>query len=100
MKKLIVLLGLLFVQPLLAHEGMVVMQSQHGVAKTVDRLEKAVTKAGFHVFARIDHGRAAKQVDIDLPPVELLIFGKPKAGSLLMQSQALQKLATWGAGAD
>jgi len=87
MKKLIVLLGLLLSLPVYAAEGMVVMQSSHGVAKTVDRLEKVVSNAGFRVFARIDHGQAAKNVNIELKPVELLIFGKPKAGSLLMQSQ-------------
>ncbi|WP_293645545.1 DUF302 domain-containing protein [Thiolapillus sp.] len=43
--------------------------------------------SGFRVFARINHGKAAKNVNIELKPVELLIFGKPKAGSLLMQSQ-------------
>ena len=87
MKKLIVLLGLLFALPAYAAEGMVVMQSSHNVARTVDRLEKVVTNAGFRVFARINHGKAAKNVNIELKPVELLIFGKPKAGSLLMQSQ-------------
>jgi len=87
MKKLIVLLGLLFALPAYAAEGMVVMQSSHNVAVTVDRLEKVVTHAGFRVFARINHGKAAKNVNIELKPVELLIFGKPKAGSLLMQSQ-------------
>ncbi len=87
MKKLIVLLGLLFALPVYAAEGMVVMQSSHNVAGTVDRLEKVVTNAGFRVFARINHGKAAKNVNIELKPVELLIFGKPKAGSLLMQSQ-------------
>jgi len=87
MKKMIILFGFLLALPVQAAEGLVSIGSSHDVAKTVDRLDKVVSAAGFRVFARIDHGKAAKGVDIALKPVELLIFGKPKAGSLLMQSQ-------------
>ena len=87
MKKLIILLGFLLALPAQAADGLVMIGSSHDVAGTVDRLEKVVTGAGFRVFARIDHGKAARGVDIELKPVELLIFGKPRAGSLLMQSQ-------------
>ncbi len=87
MKKLLFVLGILLMSPAQAAQGLVVMSSSHGVAETVDRLEKIVADAGFNVVARVNHGKAAKGVDIDLKPVELLIFGKPKAGSLLMQSQ-------------
>ncbi len=77
----------LVVLPALAAEGMNVISSSHDVATTMDRLEKIVTGAGFRVIARVNHGKAAQGVGIALRPVELLIFGKPKAGSLLMQSQ-------------
>lgn len=87
MKKLILLLAMLLALPAHAADGLVTIRSSHDVTTTVDRLEKIVTDAGFRVFARIDHGKAAKNVDIELKPIELLIFGKPKAGSLLMQSQ-------------
>ncbi len=87
MKKLLFVFGILLMLPAQAAQGLVAMSSSHGVAETVDRLEKIVTDAGFNVIARVNHGKAAKGVDIDLKPVELLIFGKPRAGSLLMQSQ-------------
>ena len=87
MKKLIFVFGILLALPAQAAEGLMVMGSSHDVATTMDRLEKIVAGAGFNVIARVNHGKAAKGVDIDLEPVELLIFGKPKAGSLLMQSQ-------------
>lgn len=87
MKKLIVLLGFLLVSSAQAAEGLVTMSSRHSVATTVDRLEQIVTDAGFKVIARVNHGKAAEGVGIALKPIELLIFGKPKAGSLLMQSQ-------------
>ncbi|WP_456447679.1 DUF302 domain-containing protein [Thiolapillus sp.] len=88
MKKLIFAWALLLLAlPLQAADGMNVITSSHDVAVTVDRLEKIVTGAGFKVIARVNHGKAAQGVGIALKPVELLIFGKPKAGSLLMQSQ-------------
>ena len=70
-----------------AAEGMLTVQSAHSVADTVNRLETALSAAGFKIFARVDHGAGAKSVDMPLPPTELLIFGKPEAGTKLMQSQ-------------
>jgi uncharacterized protein (DUF302 family) len=67
-----------------AAEGLITLESEHGVERTMNRLERAVRVAGFRVFARIDHARAADRVNIRLRPTEVLIFGKPKAGSLLM----------------
>jgi uncharacterized protein (DUF302 family) len=88
MKKIVLAWALsLLALPLLAADGMNVIASSHDVATSVDRLEKIVTGAGFKVIARVNHGKAAQGVGIALEPVELLIFGKPKAGSLLMQSQ-------------
>lgn len=70
-----------------AVEGMMSVPSAHSVAETVNRLEKALSAAGFRIFARVDHGAGAKSVDMPLPPTELLIFGNPKGGTALMQSQ-------------
>ena len=83
------LAALLLIAPTLAaaEEGLVTLASTHGVERTMNRLERAVRSAGFRVFARIDHSRAADRVNIRLRPTQLLIFGKPEAGSVLMQSQ-------------
>ncbi|MGD8956048.1 MAG: DUF302 domain-containing protein [Chromatiaceae bacterium] len=70
-----------------AADGLQTLPSTHSVAETVNRLESAVQSAGFKVFARVDHAAGAKRVNMPLPPTELLIFGKPDAGTLLMQSQ-------------
>lgn len=82
------ILGLILIfsfAPAQAVDGLMTVESQHSVERTMNRLERAVRVAGFRVFARIDHARAADRVNIRLRPTELLIFGKPKAGSLLMQ---------------
>lgn len=70
-----------------AVDGMDSMPSAHSVSATVDRLEKGLSAAGFRIFARIDHAAGAQSVNMPLPPTELLIFGKPDVGTMLMQSQ-------------
>ncbi len=69
-----------------AADGMQTLDSAHSVDATMDRLEQKVGAAGFKVFARVDHGAGAKSVDLPLPPTQLLIFGNPKGGTVLMQS--------------
>lgn len=69
--------------------GVIVTRSAHDVNETTNRLEAALRAKGITIFARIDHAANAKRVDISLRPEQLLIFGNPKLGSPLMQSNAL-----------
>lgn len=39
------------------------------------------------VFARIDHAANAAAVGLSLRPTEVVLFGNPKGGTLLMQDQ-------------
>lgn len=91
MRTLLLLLGLLGMAQVwgaedAAGEGLVTLQSVHAVAATVDRLEQALQSRGFTIFARIDHGAGAEQAAMALPASQLLIFGKPAAGTVLMQA--------------
>ena len=67
--------------------GLIKLKSPYSVAKTIDRFEHAVKKKGMTIFARVDHTKGAKKVDLKLRPTTVLIFGNPKIGTLLMQSQ-------------
>jgi uncharacterized protein (DUF302 family) len=60
-------------------------RSQHGYVETTTRLLEAITRRGLTVFARIDHAAGARQVGMELPPEEVVIFGNPRAGTQLMQ---------------
>lgn len=60
--------------------------SAHSVPVTLDRLEKILKSKGITVFTRVDHAAGAKKVGAKLPPTQLLIFGNPKLGTPLMQS--------------
>jgi uncharacterized protein (DUF302 family) len=68
-----------------AAEGLLTAPSPYSVADTTDRLEQTVTAKGFRVFARVDHAQGAAGVDMALRPTQLLIFGNPKGGTVLMQ---------------
>jgi uncharacterized protein (DUF302 family) len=52
----------------------------------MQRLEAAMKAKDFIVFAHVDHSAAAAQVNLNLSPTDLLIFGNPKGGTPLMQS--------------
>ncbi len=67
-------------------DGLIVMQSDFGVTKTLDRLGIALERAGIKVFARINHAKGAKSVGMTLAPTAVIIFGTPKIGTPLMNS--------------
>lgn len=85
MRSIIFLLGILGAPLALAAQGLETRESPHSVAATVDRLVNIVEQKGFRVFARVDHAKGAASVDLPLRPTQLLIFGNPKGGTLLMQ---------------
>ena len=67
--------------------GLISVPSKYSVAETADRLESILQEKGMTVFIRIDHAQGAKQIGKKLRDTELVIFGNPKIGSVLMQCQ-------------
>ncbi len=66
-------------------EGLVTLVSPRSAKETMDRLESSVKEKGFAVVARVDHAAGATRVNKTLRPTELLIFGNPAGGTLLME---------------
>ncbi len=62
------------------------VKSADSVSSTVDRLIAALSKRGTKLFARIDHAAGARNAGLELADEELVIFGDPRVGTLLMQS--------------
>ena len=58
--------------------------SAHDFAPTVDRLEKAIARAGLTIFARIDHHGAARDAGLAMPSTIVLIYGSPRGGTPVM----------------
>jgi len=76
-------------QQALAADGLVVKTSDFGVTKTIDRLGIALERKGITVFKRINHAKGAASVGLDLADAEVIIFGNPKLGTPLMQSNPM-----------
>jgi uncharacterized protein (DUF302 family) len=70
----------------MSEDGLITLASTFSVKDSLDRLEADLKTKGITVFARIDHAAGAASVGMPLRPTELLIFGNPKAGTPLMQS--------------
>lgn len=60
-------------------------QSQHSVSQTTSQLVKTLKSKGFKIFSKIDHSGNAKKNAMILLESQLVIFGNPKIGSLLMK---------------
>jgi uncharacterized protein (DUF302 family) len=80
------LVGALIVVEAQADFSMMVSKSPHSVAATLDRFEAALKEQGIAVTARVDHAAAATAAGMKLRPTQLVIFGNPKLGTPLMQS--------------
>jgi uncharacterized protein (DUF302 family) len=70
-----------------AETDLVMLPSAHRASETVERLKSLLAQKGIQVFAHVDHAAAAEKVGLSLRPTQVLIFGNPKAGTPLMQSQ-------------
>jgi uncharacterized protein (DUF302 family) len=66
-------------------DGLTSLVSAYEPKETMDRVVAAITASGMAVLARIDHAAAAASVGMILRPMEVLIFGNPRAGTPLMQ---------------
>jgi uncharacterized protein (DUF302 family) len=69
-----------------ADNRMVAKKSPHSVAATLDRLAAVLTARGIGIAARVDHAAAAQKIGQPLKPTQVLMFGNPKLGTPLMQS--------------
>jgi len=69
-----------------AQDSLIVKQSAHSVAETMDRLATAAEERGLNVFSRVDHAAGAAGAGLDLPPTQVLVIGNPNVGTALMQA--------------
>jgi len=65
-------------------KGIVDVRSKYSAVETVARLESILKAKGIKIFAIIDQAAEAKAVGLTMRPTVLVIFGDPKAGTLLM----------------
>jgi uncharacterized protein (DUF302 family) len=84
-----ILAASLVLSPAARADALLTLESKYSVKDTLDRLTKGLDAVGIKVAARIDHAAGATAVGSTLPPSEVLIFGNPKLGTPLMQSNPM-----------
>jgi len=62
------------------------VESPYSVDTTMGRLIDALFQRGITVFARIDHASNARLAGLELAEEQVLIFGDPRSGTVLMQA--------------
>ncbi len=72
--------------------GIVTVKSRLSFSQTVERLKTAFQSHGIKVFVVIDQQVEARAAGLDMPPMVLILFGNPKAGTPLMLAQPLSGL--------
>jgi uncharacterized protein (DUF302 family) len=74
------------------NNGIISKKSPHDVKKSLDLFQQLLAAKGIVIFGRIDQQAEARKVGLDLPPTELIIFGNPLAGTLIMDSFPMSAL--------
>ncbi len=65
--------------------GIVRLQCRHNVEQTIGALRASFERHGLKVFAHVDFAADAKAAGLSLRPEQLLIFGNPQRGTVLLQ---------------
>lgn len=76
----------------MSSKGITVRTCVSSVKETMDKLTILLGKKGAIVYARIDQQAEAQRTGQELPPLEFLLFGSPKAGVPIMAENALAAL--------
>ena len=67
-------------------------KSSHSVKDTMDKFETLVQSKDMTVFARVNHTANAASVDMEMNEAEVLIFGNPKGGTVIMKKDSAAAL--------
>ena len=75
-----------------APKAVVTKRSSWSVSDTVARLSAVALARGMKVFGVIDHAAEARAVGLELPDTQVVIFGRPEAGTPVMACERLAAL--------
>ena len=65
--------------------GLISIATEQSVAVTIKRIERLLVEQGVNVFGLVDHGAAAQKAHLELDETQVILFGNPAVGTLLMQ---------------
>jgi uncharacterized protein (DUF302 family) len=67
-------------------------KSASSVQETIDKLEVILREKGIAVFAKVNHFRNAKDIGLEMNESQVILFGNPKIGTLMMQKNIFVSL--------
>jgi len=67
-------------------------KSAFNVQETIDKLEAILKEKGIAVFAKINHFQNAKDIDLEMNESQVILFGNPKIGTLMMRKNIFLSL--------
>jgi uncharacterized protein (DUF302 family) len=85
MKRFAVILALLACPGAASAEELLTVKGAATVKETLDRMETAAKADGFVIVVRVDHAANAEKAGLPLRPTALLVFGKAKGGTPVIQ---------------
>jgi|SaaInl8_200m_RNA_FD_contig_31_2439882_length_1210_multi_32_in_0_out_0_2 uncharacterized protein (DUF302 family) len=90
MKKFLIIISILvsFTHLHANENGLVVKQTEKSVQEVIETSKMVLESKGFTIFAVVDHSAGAKSAGLMLEEEQLIIFGNPKGGTLLMSENA------------
>ena len=67
-------------------------KSASSVQETIDKLEVILREKEIAVFAKVNHFRNAKDIGLEMNESQVILFGNPKIGTLMMQKNIFVSL--------
>src|ERR1700761_3651813 len=73
-------------------KGVIIRPSKYPVRETIDRLQQFLQQHSVTIYARIDQQKEVNATGLDIPPLEFILFGNPKAGGPVMAENPVAAL--------
>ena len=61
-------------------------KSSYSVQETIDKLEVLLKEKEIAIFTKINHYQNAKDIGLEMNESQVILFGNPKIGTLMMQN--------------
>lgn len=90
--RLLLLVSVFLMVNVASAEEIISVKSRYNFSKTVAALKTQIDQKNFKLFSEIDHRKGALSAGLKMEVNTLLIFGKPKGGTPLMQENPLMGL--------
>lgn len=73
-------------------EGVIIRQSRFPVKETIDHFEAFLQQHGATIYARINQQAELQKAGTSIAPLEVIMFGNPKAGGPIMVENPISAL--------